>query len=1472
MPDFAPLLDALRNLKAQGDDGFEGLIRDCLESLSGRTLRLQKSGPQGGCDIRSDPERDLPLLAVEAKRFGLKTPLPLDELKSKLAETLRSDTGVDIWGLVLSREMKEPDWSELRKIGAEHGVDLLCLDWREGAGTLPVLAAVSAAGRRHAEARLGKVVVSALEAIERHPEHDRIVERLKRQLNAPEAGFAAAAAAAAGWLQAAAASHAAARKRLRTHADLLAADARLVERPAIGAALTDWWTAGAEAPLAILGDEGRGKTWAALSWCLERIAKPDRPLVLAASSKDIRSEDGWAVIVDNLHRCMPVVERSALEARLSRWLQSAPSARVVLLIDGLNEKWSIDWAGLVRSFDVPPLAGKVALIMTCRSAFWRDDLLQLQAASRTPVREVAVSDFSDAELDDYLATHGLARKELPSGLLQLIRIPRFARLALSLRERLGNDEEITVARLVLEDWRARLALKGGELRVDDDSLLRFVASLGREVLSDPEFVISAREIHERLSADSGRDLEHYRAAVSELVEGLWLTRSDRAHQYKVNAKLLPFAIGLDLAQRVETLPDRRAVEDVIAQYEEQLRGADLGVAILRAAASVSFARGRATTAALEVLLERWIGSQNFAPADFEEMWPLAGRAPSVFLDVGERVFGTWGPSRGEGEILAKGLANAAKWQTVATLLAERMAKWAGAYGSDPVRWQYGERFPVHAERERRVQENEAAWLAVEGAFHRRLSAHFHVGWSIRLTEAALAIISYVERSPFVEALVTWAVTRAIMGYDIGHEQFEWVLRLNAEDPAPMREALLDEIAALRRLHSPVAEKAADILAAALSDPARDVRGLLLPGPPRATADMHGPWPGLDADGLIVWSGDRPAAEVPDVDWISRLARFAPDPDARIAEADVGRIDRIAKAVVDGRASADDLRFDADGISLVLSRWAPRALCDWRRGVLRATAGAVRPVRGHPADRLEEVLFVLGTEEKRHLLTHGLAGLGEQTSNATDGERTIQRRFRSMVVAGMVGAGATHQIDILDRLLPSFSFSRQLARLMSVPQPADLRTVFERLATATEAGDEESIASWLGYLRETAIAPLPSEASMLVQLSRHANKGIRGEAMSLLMMFRDEGLCRAFAESGWSHEKGQEQQEALLGTYLVCDFGTHLEFEDVRARVAPQALPYLVQQRGCRETELRSVTGYVHELLDEQIAGPARPRSAYMHRFRDREVWRKIVAIDDGVVIPKIREVLTRGRVLGMFGIFPLTEMVEAVLQVQPAAGAELWRLAKETHRRHSYQNGDFDRLVFAKSQDEALTRLRQEAFQNERTDADLADAVFWTLRNGHEAWLLKLVEGYLARPDPGPVARGIAIAGLLDCSSAADDLWARNVGTLTLPQWLDQTRTAALRTYRRNQHARNWLRKYFETADRDEAFGYLNLFNECQDTRSALWTRAVGEPYQNGDRRPWIDHFDVNMQARTERRKKADESLKKSLFFTAVRNDVWPWL
>ncbi|HSV29035.1 MAG TPA: hypothetical protein VLL76_05735, partial [Candidatus Omnitrophota bacterium] len=89
MPKPSPhpqLLKTLRSLPATGEGGFEGFLRDAVAAIVRRHLSLVKSGPQGGIDNGTPPEDGQSSIGVEAKRYGAKNSLPLDQLKAKLTD------------------------------------------------------------------------------------------------------------------------------------------------------------------------------------------------------------------------------------------------------------------------------------------------------------------------------------------------------------------------------------------------------------------------------------------------------------------------------------------------------------------------------------------------------------------------------------------------------------------------------------------------------------------------------------------------------------------------------------------------------------------------------------------------------------------------------------------------------------------------------------------------------------------------------------------------------------------------------------------------------------------------------------------------------------------------------------------------------------------------------------------------------------------------------------------------------------------------------------------------------------------------------------------------------------------------------------------------------------------------------------------------------------------------------------------
>jgi hypothetical protein len=125
------LQDALLKRHASGPDGFEGLIRDAYREATGISLRLQKAGHQGGADIVSEDSGFTIAAGIETKRYQEQTRLPLDELKNKLLDAAtRANNPLELWILVASKEISGDDVAELKRVGDQHGMGVLVLDWR----------------------------------------------------------------------------------------------------------------------------------------------------------------------------------------------------------------------------------------------------------------------------------------------------------------------------------------------------------------------------------------------------------------------------------------------------------------------------------------------------------------------------------------------------------------------------------------------------------------------------------------------------------------------------------------------------------------------------------------------------------------------------------------------------------------------------------------------------------------------------------------------------------------------------------------------------------------------------------------------------------------------------------------------------------------------------------------------------------------------------------------------------------------------------------------------------------------------------------------------------------------------------------------------------------------------------------------------------------------------------------------------
>lgn len=1458
MSNFPQLQASLRKLHASGSTGFEGLIRNCLESLSNRNFKIVKSGPQKGKDVLADNAENRPLIAIEAKRYGANTHLSLDALKSKLREAIESSPSLDIWGLASTQETKQPDWSELEAIGQESCVTLICLDWRDFSGTLPALAVICCAGRHYCE-KWDKSLSSVFDNIELHPDYDGVKKQLYEQLTFPASGFDLVESSAKSWLTDAVSSIPAARQRLNNHSDILSREAHLVSRPGIEGELDNWWKSGGIEPAVLIGDEGCGKTWVALKWIIDLMNESSGLLPIVVSAKNILKGSAEEMLAGAIEPFVPSVDSPQLKKRIMRWVQSSSTIRIVLIVDGLNERWDFDWVQLTDSFEDELWKGKISLLLTSRKTYWEQTLLGMKSALAAPIRNISVPKFSDQELKDFLDSFGISSNELSSGLLKLAHVPRFARLAITLRDQLGEDEEVTQAMLVLEDWRSRL--KERKLSIAHEDLLIFVANLGNEILGDPGFTISLKEIHESLAADSGFSVSRLRADISEITEGNWLTTTSASHRYKVNELLLPYAIGLDLARAVENLSSKTAAKEEIASYLEQLRGADIAVSILRAATTTSFLRGRSSNSALEALLETWINSQNFMSIDFDEMWPLINRDVDIFLKIGEETWTKEPVQSGKSEVLIKGLANASKWHVVQNKLVNRFPKWVGSYGLDPVNWAAGYPSPQNDSCVQRSKSNIDAWHIVEEGYALKVSKNLRADEKNWLADAAFSVISNLERAPYLESIITWCVAQAVMEFSAGKD-FKWLIRLNSHDYDLTKEKILEEIKKLQCQSNSVADRVSNILLSTLSSP-------------KAKSPTSSELENLNREPLILTSKNTikisPSENTlldENFRILQAMGKYATDPNVKVnAEVKQKMAEVEIDFSVDNDSHLNSLENRRSEI-MTLSRWMPaqhaRLLKKAMDSALFDQIGGFNRGINHSA----EIILILTETERQVLYKKAVEELRKLDDSSDRTKRSDRAVLQEIILAASISESSHNRLDILRLFSPEFRFGREYARIMPGLSRSELKPILNEIVRNE---NEHATEGWLGYIGAVRWEEDDMDQDILLKLTMSDNDNIRSQAMSLLLSFSSKPLLQAFVEAGWAHKSGDKLNEAITGSYIICKNGEGKSLDALSKRIVPQAYPYLIQERGCLGPEVDKAFDWIIGLLEEEIQESVKSRSSYPHIFPTENIWQKMVEKDSNSITTRCKVLAETGRLSRLFNVIPVIEMLGAILKVSPADGVEIWSAAAVHFRRSNLQVGGFDSLIFNKVDHLALNGLRRDVFESVKDDAELAQRVMWCLKAEQEEWLLATIHNYVKSPNIKNVALGLTLAAFLDSTKAADEFWESEIHKIAFEGWLKKVKARSVATYKANTFARHWLKMYFEEKDSAIAYDYFNLFVECLDSRALVWSIEIAAHYAKNTHKYRVEYYDLRASSRRTRREKVKNERKKTLFFSNTSKYLSPW-
>ena len=1159
--------EILGQVAPSGPDGFEGLVAKLLGDLTGRHYYLARSGGQAGRDLSSD-RSSCSVIAVECKRYGAEREFDERSLLGELLQATEDIPDLDLWILLTSRNVPSQLETALSNAARTLGIEFEVISGDDGSpSSLEVLCAQAPeVVMRHVESHVSgeerNEIRCGLDDIALCPQFAKSVDRMRRRFSSDAIGYDNWRAEQNNWLTTRFFSEAESRAAFGQLLNIQQEGVNLVKRSAAWRELDDWLSSWGKTRslFCLLGEEGDGKTWAVASWLAWRI-RTDRdfpPTVFLPSSAASHSTPE-ALLSTAIDRQLGSSREGVWGKRLRRWMDRPESGDPVLLLvlDGINERREPSWwRGLLEGLAAERWRNRVAVLITCRVAYWKESfghLRHLNTCSWT------LSPYDDRELDDALARRGLTRFDIPESLMPLIRKPRYFDLMVKHGARMDESGDVTPARLIYEDWRDRLERKNN-VDLNDEGFRDLIQDLARRGLERTD-CIRESEVEEMLPSRVDKA-----SALRELCTG-GILRSKGTH-CEVDERMLVLGFGLLLADEIEKaarIPGKD-LSEVVAQWLEPQADMDIKASVCGEAVLHSLLTPEFPGDARVALLRAWIGSHN-PGKEVEESFPAYfPLSPESYVALAEIVWSDSGDSPWGQELIMRTLLRWGKSARVQPVLHDTFQRWLSFVHPHGFPSQRG----TKEESISRISRKIADRVGSEIKPGRFIFAGYPLvavedDGLLRLGRVALAVISYLPRKPFVHAVVAGCVAEAIMDYPDKHALFSWVFVSSEESLWP--EVEQDVWHLLSHDHIVTKQAAYRLLSFEGSEKAYRLQQTLSREqlfPPGPLEERHKEDP---CTSMFAWTRDECERCVRRSDlqptWLARrLKPFCTDPNL-LVPADLGaRIAPLAEAI-----NAESIwsslwptteDHTLDEVEPALCAYAPDALAAL---VLRITS----QVDGREGLSLRQLVLRL---EEHHLI------LDEETRDR------VRRAWTQL-------HNKQGRLSDEDQLSEAFLF---MLILQDLEQPEQLRHLLERPNDALDLlsfeqffkpiKDWDSVrdklhktldpASLRRVLWTISAHPMgiPEDIhSTLLSLVDHEDTAVRGRVLRILYITGYTPVMQAVVDEAWHWDPGRCEEENHWGSLLLCEHASTFTYSDLRRRIHPRHLGYAVELRGNKAVEL-----------------------------------------------------------------------------------------------------------------------------------------------------------------------------------------------------------------------------------------------------------------------------------------------------------------
>ena len=623
------LKEILIRLKPDGLNGFEGLIRTALSEIAGVPFRLASSGSsQSGVDGKSTYADDG--ISFECKRY--KDPVPRGEIRKKIADITLESNDTDLWVLCATSEISSQIADDMAKFDKESAVSTLILDWSED--DLPPLAvALTMASvkvrsflHNYIAPKMVEKATAAFVAIENDPNFEGHAKRIRASLREPTLGMDTARQANTNWLTKTFSNKQLAKRHFYQPLSPLDETNRVVHpRDNLVAEMSPYLTGEpSKKILCVLGGEGNGKSWlVAQSW----LSVEEKPLMVVLSpSADMEKRNNvQELLISALIEQTGDHSNDLLEKKWSRILaqwrkQSVERLRLVVLIDGLNQRRKMDWGRILERFsaELELIGGQ--LIITARTQYYQDHVKQRLISDP---KKIEIPEWTECERDGILADCEIVAANLHSKVAASLRNPRLLGIALELLEgaAITRLEELNVSRLLFE--HIRLSERDAPT---PQPVHEFVQQLR----------MHAKEVISRIQAKQEGDLvvfEHDPGDLNAVAYGRFFhpIQSD-ATRYTLKENGLTLALGFAVIDRLQ-FANNHNLNDELEKIIDPIASLDRTTNVILAALTVTCIDDKYPDAFATALIQMFANLQNPDEAEFDSFAHLARTRPTPFMEA-----------------------------------------------------------------------------------------------------------------------------------------------------------------------------------------------------------------------------------------------------------------------------------------------------------------------------------------------------------------------------------------------------------------------------------------------------------------------------------------------------------------------------------------------------------------------------------------------------------------------------------------------------------------------------------------------------------------------------------------------------------------------------------------------------------------------------------------------------------------------